>query len=274
MKIHTAYIAFLLSASGLTFAQSPVKQLVISAKVVRVPVGSPAIKETGLVFDANGAPANLGVITTEKAAVMLAALEKAEGASIMGVPSVTTNSGLRAKVESVHEVSYPTEFEPAKLVNADPGKPVQLAPGQTMAALPAEPKSFEMRPVGFRMEFEAMLDRQGQINLNLAPELVTFMGFLNYGSPIKAAVVDKDGKLSEVVLTENRIPQAVFHRAKVSTSAKLRSGEVLVLGGMGGSEGPQLEAGQKPDAAQSVASLPSNPSNVVFFFIQAKLTGE
>ena len=226
MKTNLVCLALILNSLGLIFAQNVDSQLIVSTKLVRVPLDSPALKEAGLMFEVSAAPANLGVITTEKAAAVLAILQKAEGASIMGIPSVTTKHGQRATVESVQEISYPSEFEPAKLVNADPGKPVQLQPGQTMAALPTEPKSFEMRPVGFRMEFEATLDRDGLIHMNLAPELVTFEGFLNYGSPIKAAAVDKEGKLSQVVLTENRIPQAVFHRARVVTSARLRSGEV------------------------------------------------
>lgn len=48
------------------------------------------------------------------------------------------------------------------------------------------------------------------IDLNLAPEVNEFEGFINYGSPIQTSSSDALGNPVTLVLTENRIPQPVF----------------------------------------------------------------
>ncbi|WP_256199569.1 hypothetical protein [Verrucomicrobium spinosum] len=55
------------------------------------------------------------------------------------------------------------------------------------------------------------------IDLNLAPEVTEFEGFINYGSPINTASTDALGNPTTVTLTENRIEQPVFSTRKVTT---------------------------------------------------------
>jgi general secretion pathway protein D len=144
-----------------------------------------------------------------------------------------------------------------------------LAPGQAVTAIPSTPESFQMRMTGFRLEIEPVIGPDGStLDLNLAPELVTFEGFINYGSPIRAAALDKDGKLQETVLTDNQVLQPVFSTVRSTTSATMPSGHVLVLGGVSGGTLPS--ASSKPDLKQE-AKLDGKPTHAVFFFIQAKV---
>ncbi|MFN0080513.1 MAG: hypothetical protein ACKVY0_28940 [Prosthecobacter sp.] len=268
MKKHvTAFTALLLALGSIQAAD---KQVQINCKVLSVPLDAPALKEAGLTLDASAGMTNLGIVSVDKVAALLAKLEKSPGVSLLSAPSVTTKERQRTTMESVREFIYPTEFEPAKITNAPEAKPVQLALGQVIAAMPTTPKSFEMRPVGMRIELEASITPEGAISLNMAPELVTFEGFVNYGAPIKAVAADKDGKLQEAVLTENQIQQPLFHRFKSVTAVVLPDTHCVILGGQGGSSGPLPAAGQKPDPAQTANSAQKG-THLVFFIIQAKI---
>lgn len=267
MKTHTILIGFFLTLSAAASAQ--VKDIQINAKVVSVPLDPAALRDAGLTLDSTAAVSKLGVIPAEKVAEVLAKLEKMPGHTLLNAPSVTTKSGTRTTSESTREFIYPTEFVPPRFSPAAGDKPVTLTPGQAVTAIPSTPDRFQMRMTGFRLEIEPVIGPDGNtLDLNLAPELVTFEGFINYGCPIKAAALDKDGKLQEVVLTENQVLQPVFSTMKSATGVTMPSGHVLVLGGA--SSGTLPSATTKPDLKQE-AKLDGKPTHAVFFFIQAKV---
>lgn len=267
MKTHLALLSLFLCLGTTAFAQA--KDIQINTKVVSVPLDAAALREAGLTLDSAAAVSKLGVIPVEKAAEVLAKLEKLPGHTLLNAPSITTKSGQRATSQSTREFIYPTEFVPPRFSPAAGDKPITLAPGQSVTAAPTTPESFEMRMTGFRLEIEPVLSQDGStLDLNLAPELTTFDGFINYGSPIKAAAIDKDGKLQEIVLTENQVLQPVFSTVKATTSTTLTSGQVLVLGSASGGTLPS--AASKPDLKQE-AKLDGKPTHAVFFFIQAKV---
>lgn len=267
MKTHTAFLSLFLALSASAFAQ--VKDIQINTKVVSVPLDPAALRDAGLTLDSAAAVSKLGVIPAEKVGEVLAKLEKLPGHALLNAPSITTKSGARATSQSTREFIYPTEFVPPRFSPAAGDKPVTLAPGQAVTAIPSTPESFQMRMTGFRLEIEPVIGPDGStLDLNLAPELVTFEGFINYGSPIKAAALDKDGKLQETVLTENQVLQPVFSTVRSTTSATVPSGHVLVLGGASGGTLPS--ASSKPDLKQE-AKLDGKPTHAVFFFIQAKV---
>lgn len=271
MKTHaTIVIATLLFFSTLpSFGQS-VKHIQINTKVLSMPLDATALKEAGLTLDSTASMSNLGIITIEKASALLAKLESAPGCTLWAAPSILTKSGQRATSQSTREFLYPTEFTTAKLSTGSNDKPVQLSPGQGISAAPVMPTAFEMRPTGFRLEIEPVISQDGGIiDMNLSPELASFAGFVNYSSPIKAAVADKDGKIQEVMLTENSVMQPVFDTVRTVTSASVPNEHVLVLGGANGGLLPSATA--KPDLKQE-AKLEGKPTHAVFFFIQAKVT--
>jgi general secretion pathway protein D len=269
MKTHT--LLTLLFAFTAAAADHGPHLVQFNTKIVSVPLDASALRDAGLTLDSPDALSNLGIISAEKAAAVLLKLEKMPGHSLLLAPSFATKSGTRATGESTREFIYPTEFVPAKLSTEAGDKRVQLSPGQVIAAAPAIPRSFEMRRTGFRLEIEPIIGADGTtLELNLAPELVTFEGFMNYGSPIKAVAADKDGKLSESILTENQVFQPIFSIIKTTTGVTLTSGHVLVLGHGGSGQLPS--ASTKPDLTK-IADPSAKSTHAVFFFIQAKVIG-
>ena len=83
------------------------------------------------------------------------------------------------------------------------------------------------------LEVEPTLGADGYtIDLTLAPEVVEFEGFVNYGSPIQTSSTDALGNPTTIVLTENRIEQPVFSTRKLSTSVTIWDGMTLGVGGL------------------------------------------
>jgi len=264
-------LPFLLVLSLPLHAADP--QIIVRTKILSIPVESPALAQAGLVMDPAGGMQNLGLIDSDRAAAILAQLSKAKDVNLMSAPSVTTKDGHKTLMEVVREFIYPTEFDPGVVKEMKDSKPVTLKPGESFAATPVTPTAFEMRPVGIRMEFVPQLQSDGSIDLQLTPEITTFDGFIDYGTPIKAASVDAKGKVTETVLTENKIQQPVFQKMKVSTSVTLRSGQFLLFGGLGVAT-KDSTVPTKPDLKQKADLKPAKPDRLYFFMIEAAQVGQ
>ncbi len=86
---------------------------------------------------------------------------------------LVTTSGQRAKLESIREWIYPTEFDPPELPQDLTGP---IAPG-TDIITETNPTAYEMRPVGHSVEVDPVIqEEKGLIALNFAPEIVSFLG--------------------------------------------------------------------------------------------------
>jgi hypothetical protein len=57
------------------------------------------------------------------------------------------------------------------------------------------------------------------IDLNLAPEVVEFEDFINYGSPIQASGTDASGN-PVIVLTESRVDRPIFTKMTLASRMK------------------------------------------------------
>lgn len=181
-----------------------------------------------------------GVFTDPQFQVVIHALSQKKGVDLMSAPSVTTRSGQRATVEVIREFIYPTEFDPPQIPQTV-GTGVTtggsgLTPGggaSSFPVTPTTPTAFEMRPVGVRMEVDPVIGPDGYtIDLNLAPEVTEFEGFINYGSPISSAGTNALGQPVSVVLTENRIEQPIFSTRKVTTAVTVWDGQTVAMGGL------------------------------------------
>ena len=182
-----------------------------------------------------------GVMTDPQFQVVIRALNQRKGVDLMSAPSVTTKSGQRASVEVVREFMYPTEFDPPQIPQqfGGQGGNVNLGggggggSGGSFPVTPTTPTAFEMKPVGVRMEVDPVVGPDGySIDLNLAPEVNEFEGFINYGSPIQTSSSDAFGNPVTLVLTENRIPQPVFSTRKVQTAVTVWDGQTVAMGGL------------------------------------------
>lgn len=177
-----------------------------------------------------------GVFTDPQFQVMIRALKQKKGVDLLSAPSVMARGGERAKIEVIREFIYPTEYDPPEIPNQFGGGISTLGTGQTGGAFPvtpATPTAFETRNTGVTLEVDPVLGGDNfTINLNLAPEVVEFDGFINYGSPIQTTATNALGFSEPVVITENRIEMPVFNTRKVTTSVTIWDGQTVALGGL------------------------------------------
>lgn len=102
-------------------------------------------------------------------------IEKGE-ATLVETAIVTARSGQRAKVESIHEFIYPTEFDPPQILNPEKEKG-----SKTVLTLP-QATAFETRNLGVTLEVDPVLGADDRtVDLNLAPELTYLTGFESWG---------------------------------------------------------------------------------------------
>jgi general secretion pathway protein D len=180
-----------------------------------------------------------GVLTDPQLQAVMRALNQNGSTELITTPATVVRPGQRSKIEIIREFIYPTEYDPPEIPQnfssqsiggltidpitglltfgdapQDPGFPVT----------PANPTAFEMRPVGTTLEVEPIIGDDGvSINLNLAPEVVRFEGFINYGSPITSG---------GTILTPNEILQPIFNTIKQSSNVTVYDGANLVIGGL------------------------------------------
>jgi hypothetical protein len=127
----------------------------------------------------------------------LETMAKEGKAKLVGLIGVNGKSGHRVVVESIDEIRYPTQFDPAQ------------RPGEI-----AFPKTFETRDVGDTIEVEAVLGPDGKtIDINLVPISTRFEGFRDWQAEAAAAPVGKPG----------------FRTEKITTSCTIFSGQPLLF---------------------------------------------
>lgn len=177
-----------------------------------------------------------GVFTDPQFQVMIRALAQKKGVDLLSAPSVMARSGQRAKIEVIREFIYPTEYDPPEIPNqfgSIGGVTAGGASGGAFPVTPATPTAFETRNTGVTLEVDPVLGAdEFTIDLNLAPEVVEFDGFINYGSPIQTTSVNALGLAVPVVVTENRIEMPIFNTRKVTTQVTIWDGQTVALGGL------------------------------------------
>ena len=203
-----------------------------------------SIADVGADAVAPGVLAISGLLTEPQFQVVLRALDQKKGTDLLSAPSVTTRSGLPAKIEIIREFIYPTEYDPPELPNqvgsnyGGGGGGGDILPGglgqvSSFPVTPATPTAFEMKPVGVSMEVDPTVSPTGfTIDLNLSPEVVEFEGFINYGNPITSPAIDALGRPTQVVITENRIEMPVFSTRRVKTQVTVWDGQTVAIGGL------------------------------------------
>lgn len=202
----------------------------------------------GLTDVAPGIFSLAGVFTDPQFQLVIRALNQKKGIDLLSAPRVTTKSGQRAVIEIIRELRYPTEFDPPQIpqnvgINNQNNNVTVLTPlgfqatqGSTNPSFPVTPTTptaFETRNTGVTLEVEPVVGPDGYtIDLNLAPQVVEFEGFINYGSPIQTTGLDGLGNPITNILTDNVINQPVFSTRKVTTSVSIWDGQTIVLGGL------------------------------------------
>lgn len=191
------------------------------------------------------------VIANAGAQFLMTALQSTVGADLLSAPRVTTIDGQPAKLRSVRELRYPTEYEPPEVpvTEGDAG-------GFVSTVIPATPSDFETRDVGVTLNVTANASPDRRINLILKPQVTEFQGFINYGQDaetivgngsIQFFVFDPDGPgglppittfipvpatvLSRQVIAEGVSLQPVFSIREVETKVQVIDGQTVIMGG-------------------------------------------
>lgn len=98
-----------------------------------------------------------------------------EEAKVLETQVVLSRSGQKSTVESVHELIYPTEFEP--ITDKKVEEQVKNAISPLFPSNPAMPSAFETRNVGSSLEVEpAITDDDKMIDLRFTPEFIWHTG--------------------------------------------------------------------------------------------------
>jgi general secretion pathway protein D len=169
-----------------------------------------------------------GVFTNPQFQAVLRALNQKKGVDLVSAPKVTTQSGKRATIEIVREFLYPTQFETPKMT---------ASAGTVYAPItPTHPSAFEKKPTGITLEVEPTVGADFYtIELNLAPRVIEFDGFINYGSPVNVSVQYTTPLLTlpstTFEATPNTINQPVFSVREVTTQVSVYDGQTVVMGG-------------------------------------------
>lgn len=185
-------------------------------------LGSPAGPAPGILSVA-------GVFTNPQFQVVLRALSQKKGIDLVSAPKVTTKSGSTAKIEIVREFRYPTQFDPPQL---------SATQGSTYApVVPNSPSAWDTKNTGITLEVEPTVGPDSYtIELRLAPRVIEFDGFINYGSPIYASVQYASPLLTlpstTFEATPNTINQPVFSTREVETQVSVYDGQTVVMGGL------------------------------------------
>jgi general secretion pathway protein D len=181
--------------------------------------------------------------------VVMRALDQKKGVDLLSAPRVTTRSGNRAVIEIIREFRYPIEFEqpqiPQTFGNTGQGggiilggaggavNPLAFSNDGSFPVTPTTPTTFETRNTGVTLEVEPVIGPDGaSIDMQLAPQVVEFEGFINYGSPIQTTSTNALGQQLVNVITPNIINQPIFSTRKVSTNVTVFDGATVVLGGL------------------------------------------
>jgi general secretion pathway protein D len=175
--------------------------------------------------------------------LVMRGLDQKKGVDLLSAPRVTTKPGQQAVIEIIREFRYPTEFEQPQIPqnfggnnNNGGGGLAALLGGNSSGSFPVTPTTpttFEVKNTGVTLQVEPQIGPDGySIDMNLAPQVVEFEGFINYGSPIQTSSTNALGQSVVNVITPNVINQPIFATRKVTTNVTVFDGATVVLGGL------------------------------------------
>lgn len=144
-------------------------------------------------------------------------------ATMLDTLFVTSRSSQKSTAESIREVIYPTEYEPAEIpaeVSVDKETAVTPEKIKLLEALmtPATPTAFETRNTGGTLEVEPTLSEDGRIiDLRLVPELVFDTGRQIYH------------KRKDSLGNESTIEMPLFYSMRTNTAVSLYDGQSQLI---------------------------------------------
>jgi hypothetical protein len=172
-----------------------------------------------------------GIYSPQDGDKLVASLIHKRGFNLVSSPTLTTRQGAIGKLEVIQEFIYPTEYSPPE-VPKDFNPKTLAGEADVFPVTPATPAKFETTNLGIMADFKGRKNSRGEIDFEIDLMRRTFLGFINYGSPITAPARTALGRSVEVVITENSILMPVIDTKRVATTMTLSDGHYLALGGL------------------------------------------
>ena len=169
-----------------------------------------------------------GILTDPQFQVILKALSQKQSTDVLSAPKVTTENNVAAELKVVQEFIYPTEYStPTAGTGGSPGTG-------------SIPSGFKTREVGVILQVTPQLQPDGySIELKLSPQVVDFLGFVDYSPPPQTYVIPAVGTAGAAGFTPAstgtlayKIQQPLFSTRSVATSVVVFDGQTVVLGGL------------------------------------------
>jgi hypothetical protein len=181
MKLHAFLLASLfLATAPFSAAETPASRQPPAGRQVRIVAEFIEVSQeqlTELLFAPKTTPDDSALRK------QLAELVKQGKAKVVETLVAQSTAGQSGTTESIEELIYPTEYEPAETPNEVEisGEP-EKSSGEAELLTPPTPTAFETRNLGSTFEWKASVDKDGRrVHLNFAPEIVWHVGNTVWG---------------------------------------------------------------------------------------------
>lgn len=223
-----------------------------------------------------------GVFTDPQFQMVIRALNQSKAADQLFDTHVVTKPGQVAKIEQIREFIYPTEYDPPELPNQLGFIPIGgntslIVDVTEFPVVPAQPTAFETRGLGSIIEVEPTVAADNlTVNLNITADFSDFIGFINYGTPIRNTQLPLSNG-EPLVVTENRILMPVFEAIKETTNVTVWDGQTVAIGGYHGesitsSNDKVPGLGDLPGVGRAFRSATSDSTkNALLIFVTVEL---
>ncbi len=165
-----------------------------------------------------------GILGGVEVGLVINALSRSQGSDLLSSPRITVLSGRTAEIVVAQELLYPESYSDGQ-VEAGSGGDDGAAGG--IGVTPALPQDFRVRNVGVEMSVTPTVEQNGNISLELEPQVTEFEGFIEYGA--QTIAISGGGT---TVTTPSGILQPIFSTRRVRTNVTIFDGATVVLGGL------------------------------------------
>lgn len=162
---------------------------------------------------------------------ILTAISQKKSTDFLASPSARVKAGSKALINNSRRMLYPTAFDKPKVPQTQ-GNAGGTAEGRVTGPpgfVPSFPTSFDFKDIGVKLEIQPQVPADKRsIELALAPEIIDFDGFIDYGEDIFLV----DGTGIRTFFSGNTINQPVFSNRKIQTRVTVQDKYTFVIGGL------------------------------------------
>lgn len=203
----------------------------------------------------------LAVLSKEEFEKMIGAFNQAKEVDLLSAPSVKTKDNQKAEIEAVVEFRYGSEWE-----KSDKPETVTSNGGVARTLQPPifTPTAFATRNTGVTLEARPKINQDGSIDLNLAPSLVGFIGFLSEKDGVKSL-----GPQYPSPTGGTHPGQPVFSTSTGRITTTVQSGQTVLMGAVRLDVKKDFTKTESPE--EHAAESKETVHNVLLVFVTAKI---